>query len=60
MVLDSSGKVGIGTTSPSAKLEVESSSNPEISIASTAGATSNFLNFKATSHSQPIQSQIKA
>jgi hypothetical protein len=54
------GNVGIGTTSPSANLEVESSSNPEISIASTAGATNNFLNFKATSHSQPIQSQIKA
>jgi hypothetical protein len=56
----SGGSVGIGTDSPSANLEVESSSNPEISIASTAGATSNYLNFKATSHSQPIQSQIKA
>ena len=54
------GNVGIGTDSPSANLEVESSSNPEISIASTAGATNNYLNFKATSHSQPIQSQIKA
>ena len=53
------GKVGIGTASPSANLEIESASNPEISIASTAGATSNYLNFKATSHTQPIQSQIK-
>ena len=53
------GTVGIGTNSPSANLEIESASNPEISIASTAGATSNYLNFKATSHTQPIQSQIK-
>jgi hypothetical protein len=52
-------KVGIGTTSPSANLEIESASDPEISIASTGGATSNYLNFKATSHTQPIQSQIK-
>ncbi len=53
------GNVGVGTVSPSAKLEVEAASNPEISIASTAGATSNLLSFKATSHTQPIQTQLK-
>jgi hypothetical protein len=53
------GNVGVGTVSPSAKLEVEAASNPEISIASTAGVTSNLLSFKATSHTQPIQTQLK-
>jgi hypothetical protein len=53
------GNVGVGTVSPSAKLEVEAASNPEISIASTAGATSNLLSFRATSHTQPIQTQLK-
>jgi hypothetical protein len=53
------GNVGIGTPSPQSKLEVEAASNPEISISSTAGATSNLLSFRATSHSQPIQTQLK-
>jgi len=57
--INGAGKVGIGTDNPSANLEIESASNPEISIASTGGATSNYLNFKATSHTQPIQNQIK-
>ena len=61
MRVDSSGKVGIGTggDTPTALLEVEAASNPEISIASSGGATSNFLNFKAISHSQQIQTQLK-
>jgi hypothetical protein len=59
MRIDSSGKVGIGTSLPTANLEISSASNPEISIASTAGATSNFLNFKAISHTQQIQTQLK-
>lgn len=59
--IDSSGRVGIGTggDTPTALLEVEAASNPEISIASSGGATSNFLNFKAISHSQQIQTQLK-
>lgn len=61
MRIDSSGNVGIGTggDNPTALLEVEAASNPEISIASSGGATSNFLNFKAISHSQQIQTQLK-
>jgi hypothetical protein len=59
MRIDSSGNVGIGTSSATALLEVEAASNPEISIASSGGATSNFLNFKAISHSQQIQTQLK-
>lgn len=57
--VDSSGNVGIGTSSPTADLEISAASNPEISIASTAGATNNFLNFKATSHTQQTQTQLK-
>jgi len=53
-------KVGIGTTAPASLLEVSASSNPEISITSTAGSTDNKLSFRATSHSQPIQTQIKS
>ncbi len=49
MRIDSSGKV-----------EVVNSSNPTFSIASTSGATSNYLNFEANSHTQPIQAQIQA
>ena len=61
MRIDSSGNVGIGTggDNPTALFEVEAASNPEISIASSAGATNNFLNFKAISHSQQIQTQLK-
>jgi hypothetical protein len=59
MTIDYDGNVGIGTSSPTADLEVSSASNPEISIASTVGSTSNFLNFKAISHTQQIQTQLK-
>ena len=61
MRIDTSGNVGIGTggDNPTALFEVEAASNPEISIASSAGSTSNFLNFKAISHTQQIQTQLK-
>ena len=60
LVQPNGGRVGIGTSSPTANLEISSASNPEISIASTVGSTSNFLNFKAISHTQQIQTQLKS
>jgi hypothetical protein len=39
MIIDSSGSVGIGTSSPSAKLQVEDASNATIDAVTTGGAT---------------------
>jgi len=42
MRIDSSGRVGIGTTSPSQLLTVSGGSNPAINVTNTAGPQSNF------------------
>jgi hypothetical protein len=58
--MDSSGNVGIGTTSPGSVLDIYRTSGSSISLsaASAGGQATGNINFRSPTQSQPIQAQI--
>ena len=61
-VQGSSGNVGIGTNTPNSELELLETYTPTLSLSTPAGGgtSGGVINFRANSHTQPIQAQIKS
>ncbi len=57
MRINSSGNVGIGSTAPTSLLDIKGAS-PTLSITNPGDASTQAIQFKASTHSQPIQAQI--